>query len=257
VGGGSYRERLSTADAGVRDRSLQPAEPGVTRRAVEREFERYLSQFVDETYAAFDVAAVLRGSSGSGSRVAGKLLNNSRPLERHVVRPKLQSYQQQILDQLEPVLDYAAADASFDTYADEVLARDLYWNALRNTVRGDRRDRIRERLLARQRSFGDDLAPLVAADSDDFWTAVTESYEKETATDIVRTHFEFSVPLREDQNAFAFELTIDPGEVLGGLARALPTLDVEFTDEALRSMRRAEQQVIPSAEADVEQAYES
>ncbi|AEM58235.1 hypothetical protein [Haloarcula hispanica] len=229
----------------------------MTRRAVEREFERYLSQFVDETYAAFDVAAVLRGSNGSGSRVAGKLLNNSRPLERHVVRPKLQSYQQQILAQLEPVLDYAATDAAFETYADEVLARDIYWNALRDTVHGDRRDRIRESLLARQQSFGDDLAPLVAADSDDFWTAVTDAYDQERATDIVQTHFEFSVPLRENQNAFAFELTIDPGEVLGGLARALPTLDVEFTDEALRSMRRAEQQVIPSAKADVEQAYES
>jgi hypothetical protein len=229
----------------------------VTRRAVEREFERYLSEFVDETYAAFDVAAVLRGSSGSGGRVAGKLLNNSRPLERHVIRPKLQSYQQQILDQLEPVLDYAATDAAFDAYADDVLARDIYWNGLRDTVRGDRRDRIRERLLARQRSFGDDLAPLVAADSDDFWTAVTESYDRETATEIVQEHLEFTVPLREERDAFAFELTIDPGEVLGGLARALPTLDVEFTDEALRSMRHAEQQVIPTAKADVEQAYES
>ncbi|GCF14163.1 hypothetical protein Harman_20980 [Haloarcula mannanilytica] len=230
----------------------------MTRRAVEREFERYLSEFVDETYAAFDVAAVLRGSSGGGSRVASKLLNNSRPLERHAIRPKLQSYQQQILDQLEPVLDYAeATDATFETYADDVLARDIYWNGLRDTVRGDRRDRIRERLLARQRSFGDDLAPLVAADSDDFWTAVTECYDRETATEIIQNHLEFTVPLREERDAFAFELTIDPGEVLGGLARALPTLDVEFTDEALRSMRQAEQQVIPAAKADVEQAYES
>ena len=230
---------------------------GVTRRAVEREFERYLSQFVDETYAAFDVAAVLRGSGGGGGRVASKLLKNSRPLERHVVRPKLRSYQQQILDQLEPVLDYAATDAAFDAYADDVLARDIYWNALRDTVRGDRRDHIRDRLLARQRSFGDDLAPLVAADSDDFWTAVTGAYDRETATDIVGTHFEFSVPLREDRDAFAFELTIDPGEVLGGLARALPTLTVEFTDEALRSMRQAEQQVIPAAKADVDRAYDA
>lgn len=230
----------------------------MTRRAVEHEFERYLSQFVDETYAAFDVAAVLRGSNGSGSRVASKLLNNSRPLERHVIRPKLQSYQQQILDQLDPVLDYAeATDAAFETYADDVLARDIYWNGLRDTVRGDRRDRIRDRLLARQRSFGDDLAPLVAADSDDFWTAVTESYDRETATEILQEHLEFTVPLREERDAFAFELTIDPGDVLGGLARTLPTLDVEFTDEALRSMRHAEQQVIPAAKADVQQAYES
>ncbi|WP_424000789.1 hypothetical protein ACOZ4I_14605 [Haloarcula salina] len=229
----------------------------MTRRAVEQQFERYLSQFVDETYAAFDVGAVLRGSRGGGSRVAGKLLKNSQPVERHVVRPKLRAYQQQILDQLEPVLDYAEeTDAAFDAYADEVLARDLYWNALREEVRGDRREQIRERLLARQRSFGDDLAPLVAADTDDFWAAVADAYDRKTATEVLREHLEFTVPLREERDAFAFELTIDPGEVLGGLARALPSLTVEFTDEALRSMRTAEERVIPQATADVEQAYE-
>lgn len=229
----------------------------MTRRAVEREFERYLSQFVDETYAAFDVGAVLRGSRGGGSRVASKLLKNSRPVERHVVRPKLRGYQQQILDQLEPVLDYAEdAEAGFDAYADDVLARDLYWNALRGSVRGDRREQLRERLLARQRSFGDDLEPLVAADTDDFWAAVTEAYDQQAATEVVQEHLEFTVPLREERDAFAFELTIDPGEVLGGLARALPSLTVEFTDEALRSMRKAEEQVIPQATADVEQAYD-
>jgi len=44
--------------------------------------------------------------------------------------------------------------------------------------------------------------------------------------------------------------------VLGGLARALPSLEVDFTDEALRSMRRAEKRVIPQAKTDIEQAYE-
>lgn len=243
---------------GVSDTVLRSTGTDVTRRAVERQFETYLSEFVDETYAAFDVAAVLRGSRGSGGRVASKLLKNSRPLEQRVVRPKLQRYQQQILAQLQPVLDYAeAADTEFSAYADEVLARDIYWDALRDTVRGDRREQIRDQLLARQRTFGDDLAPLVAADSDDFWTTVTESYEQETATEVLQDHLEFTVPLRAERDAFSFELTIDPGEVLGGLARALPTLNVEFTDEALRSMRHAERRVIPAAKEDVEQAYET
>ena len=67
------------------------------------------------------------------------------------------------------------ADPGWETvsaYADDVLARDLYWDTLRRDVRGERRQEIKERLLARQRAFGDDLAPLVAADSDDFFGAI-------------------------------------------------------------------------------------
>jgi len=228
----------------------------MTRDAVEQGFERYLTELIDETYEAFDVAAVLRGSRSGRSRAVSKLLKNSRPLERHVVRPKLREYQRTILRQFDPVLDYAAdTDAPFETYADEVLARDLYWDSLRREVRGERRAEIKERLLARQRAFGDDLAPLVAADSDDFFQAVVEAYDREAALSMVEEHFVFSTPLQADRDAFAFELVIDPGDVLGGLARALPSLEVDFTDEALRSMRQAEQRVLPQAKTDIEQAY--
>jgi len=230
----------------------------MTRDAVEDGFEQYLSDLVDETYAAFDVAAVLRGSRSGGSRAVSKLLKNSRPLERHVVRPKLREYERTILRQFDPVLDYAGdTGAAFETYADDVLARDLYWDSLRRDVRGQRREEIRERLLSRQREFGDALAPLVAADSDAFWPAVVEAYDREDAVALVEEHFVFSTPLAEYRDAFAFELAIDPGDVLGGLARALPTLDVEFTDEALRSMQRAEQRVLPQAKSDLQAAYDT
>jgi len=229
----------------------------MTRDAVESGFETYLSELVDETYAAFDVAAVLRGSRSGRSRAVSKLLKNSKPLERHVVRPKLREYQRTILRQFEPVLDYAEdTEAAFGEYADAVLARDLYWESLRGDISGDRRERIRERLLARQRSFGDDLAPLVATDSDDFFEAVVDAYDRTSALAIVDEHFVFSTPLQDNRDAFAFELEINPGDVLGGLARALPTIEVEFTDEALRSMQRAEQRVLPQAKADIEAAYE-
>jgi len=229
----------------------------MTRDAVESGFETYLSTFVDETYAAFDVAAVLRGSSSGGSRAVSKLLKNSRPLERHVVRPKLREYQRTVMRQFEPILEYAGADADFETYADAVLNRDPYWDALRTDVRGERRAEIRDRLLERQRALGDDIAPVVAADSDEFWAAVGEAYDREQARQLVEQHFAFTTPLEEYQDAFAFQLKIDPGDVLGGLARALPTLDVEFTGEALRAMQRAEGEVLPDAKSELDSVYES
>ena len=229
----------------------------MTRRAIERGFERYLADLVEETYDAFDVAAVIRGSRGGGSNVASKLLKNSRPLERHVVRPRLTDYERTISRQFETVVDYAAGDAPFETYTDEILAHDIYWDALREGVRGERRQAVRDRLLARQRAFGDDIAPVVDAESDEFVAAVAEAYDRTAAVDLVEEHLAFSAPLREERSAFAFELDIDPGDVLGGLARALPSFSVEFTDEAVRSMRRAERQVIPQAVTEIEQAYQS
>lgn len=229
----------------------------MTRDAVESGFEQYLSDFVEETYAAFDVGAVLRGSSSGGSRAVSKLLKNSRPLERHVVRPKLREYQRTILRQFDPVVTYAAdPDAGFEAYADAVLNRDLYWNALRGDVGRQRREAIRERLLDRQRALGDDLAPVVAAEPDQFWPAVRTAYDREQARRLVEEHFTFTTPLREERDAFAFELTIDPGDVLGGLARALPTLEVDFTDEALRAMEQAEGEVVPDAKSDLDGVYD-
>jgi hypothetical protein len=230
----------------------------MTRNAVEDGFDQYLSKLVTETYNAFDVAAVLRGSRSGGSRAVSKLLKNSKPVERHVVRPKLREYQRTLLRQFEPVLDYAEdGDAGFDAYADSVLSRDLYWNSIRSGISDDRRETIRSELLDRQRAFGDDLAPLIAAESDSFWGAVAESYDREQAISLVESHFVFSGPLESHVDAFVFELEIDPGDILGGLARALPTLTVEFTDEALRAMQLAEQEVVPEAKSDLEDAYES
>lgn len=236
---------------------MQSSGEDVTRSAIERGFKRYLAELVDETYAVFDVTAALRGSRGGGSRVANKLLKNSRPVNRHVVRPKLKEYQRTLSRQFEPVLNYAADEGTgFEAYADEVLAHDLYWNALRSNVRGSRRESIRERLLERQRTFGDDISPIIDAESDEFWTAVAEVYDRDAATDLVEQHFRFSAPLQDDPAVYCFELQIDPGDVLGGLARALPTLTVEFTDEALRSLQRAEERVIAHAKTEIDATYE-
>lgn len=228
----------------------------MTRGAVESGFEDYLSMFIEETYAAFDVGAVLRGSSSGGSKAVSKLLKNSRPVERHVVRPKLREYRRTVVRQFEPLLAYADSDDSFETHADAVLNRDPYWDALRSDVRGERREEIRTRLLERQQALGDAVAPVVAADSDEFWTAVREAYDRERAETLVEEQFVFTPPLAEYRDAFAFRLEIDPGDVLGGLARALPSLDVEFTDEALRAMQQAETQVVPDAKSELDSVYD-
>lgn len=76
--------------------------------------------------------------------------------------------------------------------------------------------------------------------------------------DLVETHFAFTAPLRENRAAFRMETTVDLSDIVGGVARLLgpaATLDVEFTDEALRAMRRAEKQIISETKAEAKSQF--
>jgi len=57
----------------------------------------------------------------------------------------------------------------------------------------------------------------------------------------------------------ARDTQFDPADILGGasglLAGRLPTIEVEYTDEALRSMRRAERQVIDETKTEIARRY--
>ncbi|MFC7137413.1 hypothetical protein [Halobaculum litoreum] len=65
----------------------------------------------------------------------------------------------------------------------------------------------------------------------------------------------FTGPLEAYPDAFRLETRIDPGEVVGGvgglLAGGLPAVRVDYTDEACRAMRRAEERVRTEARREV------
>ena len=76
-------------------------------------------------------------------------------------------------------------------------------------------------------------------------------------TSLVEDHFAFTDPMQDHRRAFRMATEIDPGEVLGGglLVSRLPTIEVEYTDEALRSMRRAERRVIRETKEEIARRY--
>jgi hypothetical protein len=102
---------------------------------------------------------------------------------------------------------------------------------------------------------------VVAAEKAEFWPAVTATLPEEEAVALVETHFAFTEPLRADRDAFRMAVRFDPGDVLGGLAGlgatlgGLPAVEVDYTDEALRAMGRAEEAVVASTKRDLEERY--
>lgn len=234
----------------------------MTRAAVAEGFTGFADQLVDLAYEEFDVVAALRGGTGGGqSRVVNKLVKNSDRLDRAVVRPELNRYRRQIVRQFEVVLDYAEAeDPEPSAFRERLLATDMYAEALAESLPRDRKAEVRDALVERCVEMAVAARPLVRSSVDEFWPAVEAELDRATAERLIAEHFSFTGPLRDHEGAFRFAVEVDPGDVLGGigglLGGGLPSVEVEFTEEAARVMQTAEREVIDDALAEVDRRFD-
>jgi len=233
----------------------------VTRAAARQGFEAFITDAVEATYREFNVVAALQGVRVPGSGMIDRLLKRSDALDRRVVQPELRAFRADVIDQFDVLLAYVASGEDIEAYREELLAADRYAQSIRDSVPPDRRERLEDRLVARQKALGDAIEPIVASARDDYWAALLESFDREGAIALVEDHFEFTGPLREERDAFVLRTEIDPGDVLSGveslLGGAMPTITVEYTDEAVRAMRHAEQQVIAETRAEIEDRFDA
>jgi hypothetical protein len=229
----------------------------VTREAAAEGFDSFVDELADRTFQEFDAVAALTGASGPGSRVVDRLVAKNALVERRVVRPELEGFRVDARRQFDHVLDYATDPSrSFDAVADDVLAADGFYAALRADLPEDRRARLRTEILDRHRALGDAVVPLVRSDADAFWPAIADAFEVGEALGLVEEHFTFADPVRANPDAYRFETEIDPGDLLGGpLASGLPTVTLEYTEQALTAMRRAEAQVVEDTKREVRQRF--
>lgn len=238
--------------------------PSMTRGAVEQGFERFLEDMIEVAYREFDVTSALRNGTrgGVGASLTNRLVKNSNTLERLVVRPELQSYRRDVMAQFDVILDYAADDAGVEAYREEFLAHDSYYEALRDSIPRQRYETIEARLVDRAAALGDAAEPLIDAEEAEFWPAVRAELTHEEAHDLIDRHFRFTRPVGDDEDAFEFVAAFEAGDVVGSgglgslLGGTLPEVEVEFTDEALRVMRRAEEEVVREATREVDRRFE-
>lgn len=233
--------------------------PTVSRDAARAGFEAFVTDAIDYTADAFSVSRALkRGNRGLDGAVLDRIVSESAALRTQVVDPELAAHRDQILAQFDVLLDYVESDEDIDAYREELLATDAYVDALRESLPADRRTAIRDAAVERQRRFGDALEPLVAAPQDDFWPAVTHAYDRDAAETLVANHFAFTTLLREERDAFEMATTFDASDIAGGLGSllgGLPTVTVDYTDEALRAMERAERKVVADAERELDRRF--
>lgn len=229
----------------------------MTRAAAEAGFGSFLEATVEATREEFSVERVLRDTgAGLGGRVVNKLREHADTLERRVVDPELDAYHRRARRQFGVVLDYAESDRSIADYREAILAHDTYVSALDDSVTHATREAVIGDVLDRHRRLGDGLAPVVDSEHGDFWAAVRATLDRATVAELVEETFPFTGPLRRHREAIRLEVQVDPGEVLGGLASALPGVAVEYTDEALRAMTRAERRIVDDLTGEIDRRFD-
>jgi len=230
----------------------------VTRDAVMEGFERFVDDAIEGTAAEFSVSRALRqGVRGPGGATVDRLLKDSDLLWDHVVQPELDSYREQTVAQFSVLLDAVEADEPIEAHRDAILDAGTFAAAIRDDLPAERRRRVEDRLFAHHESLGNAVVPLLESPEDEFWAAARATLEPDVARELIEEQFAFTAPLREHRDAFALATVIDPGELLGGLGLLAPsTLEIEYTDEAIRAMRRAERTVIAEANRELDRRFE-
>lgn len=203
-------------------------------------FEHFVDRAIDATAEEFSVGRALRGSTGLTTRLIDGIAN-SETLHERLVEPELAAYREQVTGQFQTLLDAVESDDPVAAHREAILERDAFLDALRPDLPAERRAAIADDVFAHHASLAAAVEPLLAAEVDDFWRAAAETMTRETTRSLVREQFVFTDPLRAHSRAFRFATTVDPG------------VEVEFTDEAIRAMCRAERQVVAETLAEVDE----
>lgn len=232
----------------------------MTREAVMSGFERFVDDAIEQTAAEFSVSRALRQSGRwVGGATVDRLLKESDLLWSQVVEPELDSYREQTVAQFSIILDYAESTADIDEYREEILAAGTFADAIRDDIPLERQQRVEDRLLAHHNRLATAVEPLVETPEADFWNAARAVLEPDEARTLIEEHFAFTGPLRDHRGAFALRTVLDLGELFGGLGGLLAPsrIEIEYTDEAIRAMRRAERAVIDDAKRELDRRFEA
>ncbi|ERH11419.1 MAG: hypothetical protein J07HB67_00426, partial [halophilic archaeon J07HB67] len=156
----------------------------MTRTAARDGFAQFVDDAIAATAEAFALGNALRGNGGPPG-VVDRLLSDSAAVEEYVVQPELSAYRDDVLAQFDAVLDAVESPEPWAAHADEILARDGYVEALRDSLSPARRETVEAALLDRQRGLGEAIAPIVASDLDAFWPATRAALTAEEARALV------------------------------------------------------------------------
>lgn len=222
----------------------------MTRAAIEEQFD----VFFDEMIAfAKEEMSPTRTMSGVSIPVGDDIIKD---VMGDQIGESMEEVQRDMERQRDVVLDYAedlASGAEPGTVRSQYEDRFLQTNPVYKHHRpGPRRERLQEELLDHLDGVAADLAPIVDAEEEDFWDALTAtvpSYEE--ASSLINEHFSQAETFRAYQRGINMEEEVRVGGSLLG-----KTVEVDYTDEAIRVIEEGEAYLRSEIDDQLRDAYD-
>lgn len=192
------------------------------KEAVRNQLHVFLDDVTRFALEDFRPLAVIGLGFLPGNSIVKLLMSPLIKKELNVIKITLQNEFNVILDLAEAMNE---GDADPQEYYDRFLQHDFFYQ----NYDGSHEDEFRDLLEKRLEEVAEDLAPLLDAESDDFWGALVETHDRGEAKDMLTYHFSFTEKV---VTRFGEGLVLD--------FKLMPLLVFDYTDEAVRVLPEAE-----------------
>jgi len=206
----------------------------MTEEAVRRQFDAFIDRM--DKYVAEEVNPL--NTIDSRIRLPKGAVNAAlRPFVSREVDTVGSSFERKFVI----VVDCASGDSVEDRSEDYLRADAFYTNADTEV-----REEIGRELVENLRTMSENIKPLVESESDDFWEAVAEVYDEDGAKAAIRDDFDYSDTARRYAERVDLTVTVRAGFL---------KKEIEYTDEAVRSLTAAEKRLRRDVTREIERLY--
>ncbi len=192
------------------------------KEAVRNQLHVFLDDVTQFALEDFRPLAVIGLGFLPGNSIVKLLMSPFISKELNVIKITLQNEFNVILDLAEAMNE---GDPEPEDYYDRFMQHDFFYQ----NYHGPHEDEFRDLLENRLEEVAEDLAPLLDAESDDFWGALVETHDRGEAKDMLTYHFSFTE-----------KVVTRFGDGLKLKFKLMPLLVFDYTDEAVRVLPEAE-----------------
>lgn len=215
----------------------------MTRTAAERGIVEVFDVMVKNVVDEFSWERALRTTSlRPGGAILDKLLDKTEVVDSRALEPLLDRYRRSAIEYFQRALDYAEGEASAESIREEFPEYQENIHILDPAASRVEYQALIDDVVEYYCDVGEALGPVVGHDSDEFWQAVQESMAEEQAVQVLERAMSFSDVLEAHHGVLEMKMQLNPAHLLSMPGSALaPEVSVEYTDEAINALSRAEQ----------------
>jgi len=206
----------------------------MTEKAVRRQFDAFIKRM--DRYVAEEVNPL--NAVDSRIRLPKGAVNAAL---RPFVRGEVDSVGSSFEKKFDIVVDCAAGD-TVEQRRDEYLRADAFYANADPEVR----DELGRELVESLRKMSENVKPLVESEHDEFWEAVADVYDEEGAKTAILESFDYSGTAQKYADRVDLTVTVKAG---------ILSKEIEYTDEAVRSLTAAEKRLRRDVAAEIEKLY--